>query len=560
MKKATSFFRFALMILTLAGCAAHHAVITTAQDGLSVDRLAADIATLASDEFEGRLPGTPGGKKAIAFLKQRYEELGLEPGNGDSYFQEVSLQETKVVPDAVLEIHNGGETLQLAYGEDHLAWTESMKEQVSLSASELVFVGFSIVAPEYDWDDYRDVDVQGKTVVYLLNDPGFVTGDTTLFKGKSATKYSSGRYKRKEAMRQGAAGVFAIIDSNLTSFSWEKLRAHMRAPQITLATEEGEVSRNMVYGFFNLDDGKTLLRLAGLEYDSLLVQAADPDFRAIGLDLRASLTLANRYRRYASRNVLAVLPGASRPDEVIVYTAHWDHMGRDTSLQGDQIFNGAVDNASGTAALLTLAELFTGLEKRPERSILFMAVTAEESGLLGSRYYTENPLYPLTKTAAVINVDILLPFGKTRDVIVIGLGKSQLDDYIKVAARRIGLSVQADMWPQEGAYYRSDHINFARKGVPSIFVLTGINSVANGKEWGLVQFDNYLKKTYHTPSDEYDDSWDLAGTVDVLRVLFDVGYTISNQRRFPNWHQEDEFKPVRDAAMKAAGNQRKDSQ
>ncbi len=328
----------------------------------------------------------------------------------------------------------------------------------------------------------------------------------------------------------------------------------MLRPRTSLMPEEPDTLRSAMNGYLEVNAGRTLLAQAGYSYDSLLVAATKRGFKPFSLELNLSASLQKHIDPFTSYNVLGLLPGSRRPDELVIYNAHWDHIGRDTALTGDQIYNGAVDNASGTAALLTLAELFIGLEKRPERSILFIAVTAEESGLLGSRYYTEHPLYPLTKTAAVLNVDILLPFGKTRDVVVIGLGKSQLDDYIKAAARRLGLSVQADMWPKERFYYRSDHVHFARKGVPSSFIWNGMDNVANGEEWGLAQFDDYLKKIYHTPADEYDDSWDLAGAVDLLRVLFDVGYTIGNQRSFPNWYKKDEFRSVRDAAMKAADN------
>ena len=557
MKRTTSFFGFALTTLALIGCAAHRAVITDAQDRLSVDRLTADITTLASDEFEGRRPGTPGGKKTIAFLKQRFRELGLEPGNGDSYLQEVPLIKDTPDTNAKLLVASDGEARELAFGKDILIRSGKLLELAALSESELVFVGFGIVAPEFGWDDYQGVDMQGKTAVILNNDPGYATGDTALFRGKGRTKYASSTHKFEEAARHGVAGAFVIYDTTLFASrrTWQRLKAGGVRPRIRLAPEGQVRPATVMEGYLNTDAAGGILAQAGLEYDSLLTVAVLPKFKSIPLDLLVSGTLQSEIERFPSFNVIGLLPGTERPDEVVIYTAHWDHAGRDTTREGDQIYNGAVDNASGTAALLTLAELFTGLEKRPERSILFTAVTAEESGLLGSRYYTEHPLYPMTKTAAVINVDILLPFGKTRDVIVIGLGKSQLDDYIKVAARRIGLSVQADMWPQEGFYYRSDHINFARKGIPSSLITTGVDNVANGQEWGLAQFDNYLKKTYHTPSDEYDDSWDIAGAVDVLRVLFDVGYTISNQRRFPNWYEGDEFRPVREAAVKAARNQ-----
>ncbi len=562
MKRTASFFGFALTTLALVGCAAHRAVINDAQGRLSVDRLAADIATLASDEFEGRGPGTSGEEKTIAFLKRRYRELGLEPGNGDSYVQEVPLVKVTIDTSSLMVVKSNGAEQRLRFGRDFAASYSPMREKLSLENAELVFVGYGAADTTYGWDDYAEIDVEGEVVVILWNDPGFVGEDTTFFMGKESTRSASTRTKYRVAAEHGAVGALVIVDTTMSTprDNWERLSRRLVRPSTSPLPEEADTLRAVMNGYLEVNAGRALLAQAGYSYDSLLVAATKREFKPFSLGFNLSTTLQKQIEPFTSGNVVGILPGSKRPDEVVIYTAHWDHVGMDTTREGDQIFNGALDNASGTAGILALAELFNGLEKRPERSILFMAVTSEESGLLGSRYYTEHPLYPLTKTAAAINLDFLFPFGKTKDVIVIGLGKSQIDDYVEAAAKRLGMYIRADLWPEERYYNRSDHINFARKGVPSMFMWTGMESAVNGEEWTLAQYDDYHENKYHKPSDEYDHSWDLSGAMEALGILFDVGYTISNQYRFPNWYKGDEFRPVRDAALKAASNQENNSQ
>lgn len=556
MKRTASFFGFALTTLALVGCAAHRAVITDAQDRLSADRLAADIATLASDEFEGRRPGTSGGEKTIAFLKQRFRELGLEPGNGDSYVQDVPLVKVTIDTSSLMVVKSNGAEQRLRFGRDFAASYSPMREKFSLENAELVFVGYGAADTTYGWDDYAEIDVEGEVVVILWNDPGFIGEDTTFFWGRRSTRSASTQTKYRVAAEHGVAGALVIVDTAMSTptNNWERLSRRMVRPRTSLLPEEADTSRSVMNGYLEVNAGRALLTQAGYSYDSLLVAATKRGFKPFSLGF-SSTTLQKHINPFTSCNVLGILPGSKRPDEVVIYTAHWDHLGRDTTREGDQIYNGAADNATGVASILSFAETFSSLEKRPERSLLFVALTAEESGLLGSRYYVEHPVYHLTKTAAVINIDMPLAFGKSRDVVVIGYGRSQLDDYAERAAERLGMYVQPDPWPERNFYNRSDHINFARKGVPSMFLWPGVDHVIYGQDSTMNRFQQYMDETYHTPGEEFDDTWDLAGIMDYLQILFDIGYTISNQRRFPNWYKGDEFRPVREAAVKAARNQ-----
>jgi Zn-dependent M28 family amino/carboxypeptidase len=410
----------------------------------------------------------------------------------------------------------------------------------------VVFVGYGIVAPEYNWNDYAGVDVRGKTVLMLVNDPGYATGDSALFTGRAMTYYGRWTYKFEEAARQGAAAALLIHETGPAGYPWAVVQGSWSGPQFTLANEQQNMDRCALEGWLTYEAAQRLLRLAGRDLEQLKAAAAQPGFRALPLGLQLSAALESTVRQVQSRNVLALLPGQKQPDEVVIYTAHWDHLGVNPSLAGDSIYNGALDNATGTAGLLALAHAFTTLPEPPARSVLFLAVTAEEQGLLGSTYYATHPVFPPAKTVAVLNMDGLNVLGPMRDVTVIGYGLSDLDDYAQAAAAAQGRYLRPDPEPEKGYYYRSDHFSFARIGIPALYLDAGIDHVVHGTEWTLKRRAEYVAQHYHKPSDEYNPSWDLHGAVDDLRLLFHIGYQLANSTDFPNWREGTPFRALRD--------------
>ena len=534
-------------------CASDHdADLDEALATISVDDLKQHTKVLASDEFEGRLPSTPGEQKTVEYLKGQYEKLGLQPGNDGSWVQDVPLVSLTADPNMSLSIRGSRRAQDYSYGDDFVAWTERVVDSVDLDDSELVFVGFGIVAPEYGWNDYAGLDVEGKTVVILVNDPGFYSEDPEMFTGRAMTYYGRWTYKYEEAARQGAAGAIIVHEAAPAAYPWQTVEGSWTGPQFSMVAEDNNMSRVKVEGWIQLEVARDIFRMAGLDYDELKQQAMSPDFKAVPMGVSASVTINNTVERSTSHNVLALLPGTDRADEYIIYMAHWDHLGRDPNLEGDQIFNGALDNASGTASLISLAKAFTALETRPERSILFLSVTAEEQGLLGSAYYGENPVYPLEKTVAAINIDGLNIYGPMKDIVVIGYGNSELDDYLIAAAESQGRVVRPDPEAEKGYFYRSDHFSLAKQGVPALYTDTGDDQVEHGVEWTRQKKDEWTATHYHRPSDEYSDDWDLRGAVDDIKLWFIVGYRLANESAFPQWREGSEFKAKRDEMMGAA--------
>ncbi|MFB0515483.1 MAG: M28 family metallopeptidase [Candidatus Neomarinimicrobiota bacterium] len=537
-------------LLLLSGCGSGDA---SARRSIRTWDLAADISILASDEFEGRAPSSKGEELTIQFLKEEFEKLGLEPGNRGSYFQEVPL--VAMTPDfgSGLVIWGDKTTTRLVYRREYVAWTKRVVEKTSLDRSDLVFVGYGVVAPEWSWNDYEGLDVRGKTVLILVNDPGYATKDSSLFNGNAMTYYGRWTYKLEEAARQGAAGAIIVHESGPAGYPWEVVRNSWTGSQFDLVAEDDNLFRSAVEGWITEKITRDLFQQGGQDYDTLKARAARRGFIPIPLDLKISLTITNTIRRSTSHNVLALLPGRKRPDEVLIYTAHWDHLGKDSSLRGDQIYNGALDNASGVAGLLELAEAFVALKRRPARSILFLAVTVEEQGLLGSQYYATHPVYPLEKTIAAMNMDGLNIFGPMNDVTLIGYGNSELDDYVIAAARKQRRRVRPDPEMEKGYFYRSDHFSFAKEGIPALYLDVGIDHVEHGEEWTREQMDKYTAERYHKPSDEFDPTWDLSGAVDDLRLLFSVGHRLGNETTLPNWREGNEFRAKRDAQLQASG-------
>jgi Zn-dependent M28 family amino/carboxypeptidase len=541
-----------LVSLTLIffGCIKKEKGLEAALDSIQAEELLEDVKILASDEFEGRAPASKGEEKTIQFLKEEFQKLGLKPGNGERFFQEVPMVEITADPATELEIKNKKTTDRFDYGDEFVANTLRVVKEISILNSELVFVGYGIIAPEYDWNDYEALDVRGKTVVILVNDPGFATEDPSLFNGRAMTYYGRWTYKYEEAARQGAEGALIIHETEPAAYPWGVVKNGWSGPQFNLMSEDNNLSRCAAEGWIHLETAYKVFESAGLNYEKLKSSAAKRGFKATPMGLRASLTLKNTIKYKTSNNVIAVLPGAERADEYIFYMAHWDHFGVDPALEGDQIFNGALDNATGTAALIELAEAFLKLESPPQRSIVFLATTGEEQGLLGSLYYATHPIYPPTKTAAAINMDSLNILGKMKDITIIGHGNSELDEYVEAEASEQGRRVRPDPEPERGSFYRSDHFPFAKQGIPALYTSAGIDHVEHGEEWTRSKRDKYIKENYHKPSDEYNASWDISGGIKDLQLLFKVGYRLSMESTFPDWNEGTEFKAKRDADMK----------
>jgi Zn-dependent M28 family amino/carboxypeptidase len=496
-----------------------------------------DVRALASEEFAGRRPGTPGEDKTVAFLTAQFRKLGLKPGNGDSYVQQVPLVEILAGSDATLSVA-GRSARPLRYGAEMVVWTKRAVPTAQLEHSGLVFVGYGIVAPEYRWNDYAHIDVHGKTVLVLANDPGYGSKDPGVFKGNAMSSYGRWAYKFEEAARQGAAGVLLIHDAAAVGYGWNVVASSWTGPQLELAAADDNAGRAAIEGWISNEAGRALFSDAGLDYEAQRAAAARPGFKAIDMGLRVDAQVHNSIRRLSSANVVALLPGGQRKHEYVLYTAHWDALGRDSS---GAIFHGAVDNATGVAGLLMLAQSFSRTKPPPDRSIGFIAFTAEESGLLGSAYYVENPVFPLHQTAGVLNLDGLHIGGRTRDLVVYGAGNSELEEYVRGAALLQGREVHAEYRPEQGLYYRSDQFNFVRYGVPAIYAKAGIDDSARGPVWGQAQLDDYMAHRYRQPDDKYSEDWDVRGAVDDLTLYYEVGDRLARTRRFPRWYPTSEF-------------------
>ena len=543
---------------TFSDSAATDSAVARAAQSINADSLLAHIKDLSADSMEGRAPGTPAEEKTVAYLTRQFQALGLKPGNPDgTYLQQVDLIGYKAHPTASFTA--GGKTIALRYPDDYIANSRHNRAETKIPSSDVVFVGYGVVAPEYGWDDYKGQDMRGKTMLMLVNDPAVPApnappGDTTqldstMFKGKAMTYYGRWTYKYEIATEKGADAAIIIHETGPAGYPYEVVRSSNSAEQFDVPSADAE-KRVPVEGWIRLEKAKELLRAAGLSFDSLKAAAKRKDFKPVALNAKASFDVRIDARQIKSKNVVAKLQGGGAADEYVVYTAHWDHLGRDTSLKGDQIFNGALDNASGTSALLEIARAYTTLPAPPRRSVLFLSVTAEEKGLVGAKYYAQHPLYPLTKTAASINMDGVNQWGKTSDFTVIGLGNSTLDDVLTRVLASEGRTVRPDPEPEKGFYYRSDHFEFAKQGVPALDPDAGILFVGKPNDYGMKKREAYTEHDYHKPSDEVKPDWDLSGAVDDLRALFRVGYVVAQTNAMPEWKPGTEFKAKRDSMMK----------
>ena len=505
------------------------------------------ISTLADDEFEGRAPATPGGIAASQWIADEMARIGLEPGYEGSYFQPVPLLEVTLDEStSSFDISHNGEPLGLTTNEDVVFWTKRAADEVSLDSSDLVFVGYGVVAPEYGWNDYEGVDVEGKTVVMLVNDPGYADPDSGLFNGNAMTYYGRWTYKYEEAARQGAAGVILIHQTAPASYGWNVVSGSWTGAQLDLAREPGEGTFAAVESWVTEDVARQLFDLSGLDFDTLTAAASQADFEAVPMEgLTASATLHNSTRTLDSRNVVGVVPGTTRPDEYVIYTAHWDHIGiRDVAEGEDGIYNGAVDNATGTAAILEIGEAF--MANPPERSVMILAVTAEESGLLGSAFYGENPIVPFSQTVGGINIDAMLPTGRSRDIIVVGHGASELEDVLESVASEQDRYIVPDPNPEAGYFYRSDHISLAKHGVPMLYADGGEDLREGGTEAGQAAGEDYRANRYHGPADEYSADWPMDGMIENVELFYEVGSRLANSDDWPNWYEGNEFRALRD--------------
>ncbi|WP_211345533.1 M28 family metallopeptidase [Paraflavitalea soli] len=513
---------------------------------MSADSLAKHIAVLASDEFQGRKPFTEGETKTINYLKEQFAQVGLEPGNGDSYFQDVPMVNITTAAAPAMQVESAKGKFTLKGYDDYVIWTDRTDSLITLDKSDLVFAGYGVVAPEYNWNDYAGLDVKGKVVLVLVNDPGFNSGDSSLFKGKTMTYYGRWTYKFEEAARQGAKGCLIVHNTQAASYPFAVVQNNWNGSRLRLDNRGKSEQLCDVIGWVSGPTANKLLTAAGLD-STILAKADVRGFKGTPLPVKLSTTMRVKTVYNQSHNVIGKLTGSKRPDEYIIYTAHWDHLGiGKADEKGDTIYNGAFDNASATAGLLELARAFKSLPEKPERTILFLSVTAEEQGLWGSAWYAQNPIYPAAKTIANINMDGLSPFEATKDIIVVGQGQSELEDYLKEAAEKAGRYVAFENHPEAGYYYRSDHFNFAKAGIPALYTERGIDVVGKGKEYGEKVHEEYQEKHYHRPSDEYDAAtWTLAGGLDDLKLLFEVGKRIAFGDKVPGWKDGSEFKAKR---------------
>lgn len=516
-----------------------------------VSDLEPNLITLSSDEFMGRMPFTEGEKITTSFLETEFKKMGLEPGNGDSYFQDVPMVSILSKPVGNMELKKSGKSISLEGFKDFVIWTQKTDSLVEAKDAEMVFAGFGIVAPEYGWNDYADLDVKGKIVLVLVNDPGFGTEDTSFFKGNTMTYYGRWTYKYEEAARQGALGCLIVHNTIPAGYGFNVVQGKHNEPILYLDNRGNEAYKTGFEGWITLPSAKKLFELAGMNDGELLAQARKPGFQGIPLGVNLSAAIEVKAEYNVSQNVVAKVTGKTKPDEYLIYTAHWDHFGIGKPDEtGDSIYNGALDNASGTAALLALAKAFK-TDAQPDRTVIFLAVTAEEQGLWGSAYYAENPICPLEKTVANINMDGVNPYGKMKDVSIIGAGQSEMEDLLNVELEKLGRYSAPEPNPVAGYYFRSDHFNFAKVGVPALYFQTGIDHFEKGKEHGKSLQDDYVANYYHKPNEEYDSArWNLDGAVDDVQLLYHVGKSLANSDKWPAWKDGSEFKAVRDGYMK----------
>lgn len=548
-------------LVAVSGCSRAPSPPGAALASFSGDRILNHIRALSSDEFEGRGPGSKGEQLTIKYLEDQYRSAGLEPGNPDgTYLQSVPL--VGITPDGSMKLTltGHGKTLEPKFQDEFVAWSKRVTDTSAIDA-DMIFVGYGVQAPEFQWDDFKGVDVKGKYLVVLINDPPVPDPadlsklDPKIFGGTAMTYYGRWTYKFEKAAQMGAAGCVIIHQTDRAGYPWEVVRNSWSGTQFDLATPDKNMGRLAVESWITSDFATKLFRAAGQNFDKLIEAAARRDFKPVPLGIHAKLTIHNNLRTIDSHNVIAKLTGSdpNLKNSYVMYTAHWDHFGIGPEVNGDKIYHGAVDNASGTAALLEMARAYKALQTPPRRTILFLSVTAEEQGLLGSQYYAEHPLYPLAHTALDINMDGMNVSGRTRDIVQIGRGASSLDDIVETVANEQGRVVKSDPEPEKGFYYRSDHFEFAKNGIPAFDPDAGVDFIGKPEGWGLEERRKFTAERYHKPADKVQPDWDLSGAVQDAQLYFLVGYRVANDPHMPEWKPGAEFKAIRDASLSSAG-------
>ena len=556
--------RISCLLLAIIFCAAPALLgsdelkdrLQPALDVITPDALLAHIKILASDEFEGRAPGSKGEDLSVKYITDQFKKIGLNPGNPDgTYIQEVPLAGIKSEPQMSFVV--GDKTMDLNFPDDFVASSARLQPEIKIEKSDLVFVGYGVVAPEYGWDDYKNVDVKGKTLLMLIGDPPIPDPkdpsklDDKIFKGKAMTYYGRWTYKYEIAAKKGAAAAIIIHETEPAAYPWQVVRSSWSKENFELDNPNKNMDAVSARSWITLDVAKKLFTDSGQDFDALKKSATAKNFRPVVLNGKANIDVKQEVRAFKSHNVIGKLEGSDPKlnGEYVIYTAHWDHLGRHPELQGDQIFNGAIDNASGVASIIEIAAAFSKINPLPKRSVLFMATTAEEAGLLGAKYYAEHPLYPLNKTLADINLDSMNVWGKTRDIEDLSLGFSTLDDLLTAAAKQQGRKAIPDSRPDKGKIYRADNFEFSKVGLPSLYIGKGEHLLSRPENAPL-KSDEYDSTDYHQITDEVKPDWDLAGAVQDVQLVFEVGYEVANGDKFPEWKVGNEFKPKRDAMMK----------
>ncbi len=531
-----------LLVVLFVSCADDKKETTTVVQ-VNQKTLGNHVERLASDEFLGRKPFTEGEVKTVNYLKDEFGKLGVLPGNGNSYFQDVPMVEITGTPSESMTISGKDGSFNLEYLKDFVATTNKSVGEVNLENSELVFAGYGVVAPEYGWNDYEGIDWKGKTAVVLINDPGFKSGDSTLFKGNEMTYYGRWTYKYEEAARQGAAGLIIIHDTEPASYGWNVIESGWSGARLIVESDQPLLN---VESWISGESAKKMFEASAMKGQDFKAISRNKSFKPIPLDLNVSVGIKNKIKTDVSKNVVALIPGTDRKDEFIIYSAHWDHFGVGKAIDGDSIYNGSVDNASGTAGLLAIAEAFK--KSNPtKRSIAFIAVTGEEQGLLGSAYYAAYPIFNPKKTVANINIDALDSPGKMKDLTVVGYGQSEMDEYAKEAATKQDRYIIPDPEAEKGYFYRSDHFNFAKIGIPALYASGAYEGFDRSIEEIKKYNDHYRAHKYHQPSDEYDpQTSELTGVQLDLQLFFDVGLKLANEANFPKWYNGSEFKAARE--------------
>jgi Zn-dependent M28 family amino/carboxypeptidase len=527
-----------------------------ALEAITPDGLLAHIKVLASDEFEGRAPGSKGEELSVKYITDQFKKIGLKPGNPDgTYTQEVPLAGINSEPRMSFVI--GGKTMDLKFPDDFVASSARLQPEIKIEKSDLVFVGYGVVAPEYGWDDYKNVDVKGKTLLMLIGDPPIPDSkdpsklDGKMFKGKAMTYYGRWTYKYEIAAKKGAAAAIIIHETEPAAYPWQVVRSSWSKENFELDNPNKNMDAVSARSWITLDVAKRLLADSGQDFDALKKSATTKPFRPVVLNAKANIEIKQQVRAFKSHNVIGKLEGSDPKlnAEYVIYTAHWDHLGRHPELQGDQIFNGAIDNASGVASVIEIASAFSKINPPPKRSVLFMATTAEEAGLLGAKFYAEHPLYPLEKTLADINLDSMNVWGKAHDIEDLSLGFSTLDDLLAAAAKQQGRSAIPDSRPDKGKIYRADNFEFSKVGLPSLYVGKGEHLLSR-PETAPLKSDEFDSTDYHQVTDEVRPDWDLSGAVQDVQLVFEVGYEVANADKFPEWKPSSEFKAKRDSMLK----------